>query len=140
MQVLDGLTGLADREMAVLLSAEPRALLVKKDLSDHNEGPEAENGVYRQQRVMVQAEQVLTVFKEALNLPAHGNVLNQGQQVSGQITGCPETKRLGWAIQAGAADDQLTTLQLANTGRADMDEDGFMLPVRPGDLLISRGW
>src|SRR5438309_7624519 len=90
MGVLDGLAGLTDRNVTVLLSRELGPLLVKKHVSDHDEGPKAENGVGRQQLIVVQSQHILAILKEDFNFPAHGNMTHQSQGVGLQVTGCPE--------------------------------------------------
>src|SRR5258705_4059494 len=138
MGVLDGTAGLTDRPMTLLLSAETSALLVEKKVGNHGQRPEAKNGISRQELVVVETKYVLAIFKEDLNFPTHSNMLDQGETVSVQIAGRPEANGLRGAIQARANDDDLTTVQLANAGRADMDEDSFMFAVRPRHFLVSR--
>src|SRR5260370_3770583 len=123
--------------MALLLSAQKGSLVVEEDISGHDQSPEANNGGSGHELIMVDAKHVFGVLEEDLNLPAHGNMVDQGDQVRLQIAGGPVADGFGWAIQAGADDNDLAAVQLTNARRQDMDKNCFVFSIRPSHFLVS---
>ena len=76
--MLDGAAGLTDRQMTLLLSAETGALLVEKKVGDHDQSPETQNGVGRQELVEVEAEHVLAILKKGPQSPSAWRYVGPG--------------------------------------------------------------
>src|SRR6266571_4159147 len=128
-------SGLANRDGALPLLLQARALFLQEDVGQQGQRPEAHDGDCAHQLIVIQPQFLFAIAEEDFDVPARSDMGEQGLSVALQITGGPEACLGERGIQRVAHDHHLAAVELANRGGDDMHIHRLAAP-RPLHLHI----
>ena len=85
MTTLDLMPSFSDAQRALPRDAQALLLFLQKDVGEHRQRPKPQNGRSAHQLIVVQAEFLLAITQENLDVPACRDMREQGLFVSIQI-------------------------------------------------------
>ncbi len=108
MATLDVAPSLANGHRALTLLLQPVALFLQEDVRQQGQRPETQERRGTHQLIVVQTQFFLAIAKKHLDVPALGDMLQQGGGIGLQITGGPIACLRERLLQGPAHNDLLS--------------------------------
>src|SRR5438034_658267 len=96
MAALDFASRFSNGDRTLPLDLQAMLLFLQEYIGHHRQGPEAQDGGGAHHLIVIQAEFLFAIAEEDLNLPACGEMGEQGLGISIQITRSPRACLCQW--------------------------------------------
>src|SRR5947209_5252104 len=121
MATLDLASSFANGDRPLPRDTQALLFLLKKDVSEHRQRPKPHNGRSTHQLIVVQAQFLLAIAEEDLDVPACRDMREQCLWIRFQVAGGPVPCLRERGVQRVAHDNHLAAIELAYRGDHDMD-------------------
>jgi len=123
MTTLDFASRFSNGDRALPSDLQALLLFLQEDISQHGQRPEAQDGGNAHHLIVIQAEVLFAIAKEDLNLPACGDMSEQGLGIGIEITRSPRACLCQWGRKLPTHDHDLAAIELAHRGGEHMHID-----------------